>query len=202
MAIEPNGETNIMLNRTQRSLHRRRNYAALFCATLSLSQPAMAQTVQPAPAGAPIARLADIWPGIVFVCVPDAKLAWSFPACEGIEKEARRLAETGQVRIAVAGGPKTPRPNEAARQAGFDGERALAVVAKFTAASKPDEGGNLTLEATSRADANPGVTQPLYRTIYTQSALLRQSAREKDAIATAETMLGGLFGMLLRPVKR
>jgi hypothetical protein len=176
---------------------------AIACAgaTLLLPLPAVAQTAPPASPGAPINRMMDIWPGIVFVCVPDAKLKWSFPACEGIEKEAQRLTE-GQVRIAIAGAPPRPvDPKEAARQAGFDGERALSIVAKFT--SEPNAGSNLSLEVTSRADANPGVTAPLYRTVYAQSAILRQSATAKDAVATGKTMLEGLFkGVLLQPAKR
>jgi len=179
-----------------------RHQAAIAGALLLLVSPADAQTVPPAPPGAPINRMMDIWPGIVFVCVPDTKLKWSFPACEGIEKEAQRLAEAGKVRIAIAGTPKAPAdPKEAARQAGFDGERALSIVAKF--ASAANAGSDLSLQATSRADANPGVTAPLYRTVYAQSAILRQSATAGDAVATGKTMLEGLFkGVLLQPVKR
>jgi hypothetical protein len=176
--------------------------AIIVSATLLLALPASAQTAAPAPTGAPINRMMDIWPGIVFVCVPDAKLKWSFPACEGIEKEAERLARTGQARIAIAGTPRAPADaKEAARQAGFDGERALSIVVTIS----PETGnfnGKLSLEATSRTDENPGVTRPLYRTIYLQSALLRSEATTKDAVTTTKTMLEALFEVLLRPVKR
>lgn len=143
----------------------------------------------------------DIWPGTVFVCVPDATLKWSFPACEAIAEEAQRLAEAGKFRLAVAGTPKSPGVKEAARQAGFDSDIALSIVATFSRESG-DAKGRLALEATSRADANPGVTQPLYRKIFTQSALLQGKATTNDAIATGKTLLEGLFEWLLRPVKR
>jgi hypothetical protein len=174
---------------------------ALLGAALLNAPPAIAQTAQPAPTGAPINRPMDIWPGVIFVCVPEQKLAWSFPACEQIGKEAQRLAEAGKVRLAIAGTPRAPADvNEAARQAGFDGQRALSVVARFT--SGADAGSNLALQATSRADANPGVTQPLYRTVYSQSAILRQGATARDAATTGKTMLEGLFETFLKPVKR
>jgi hypothetical protein len=163
-------------------------------------------TLLPAPAGATtpatsIGRPIDTWPGIVFVCVPSAMISWSFQACESIEKEAQRMAATGKLRIAITGSPTAPDdPKEAARRAGFAHERALSVVATF--APDGEAASKLSLEASARADANPGVTEPLYRTIYSRSAVLQPQAQAKDAVAAGRGMLEGLLKELSQPAQR
>lgn len=194
MTTGPNGAADTTPNRAR---HRRQAFV-LCCMALLLTSPGGAGATSP---GAPVPRMMDLWPGIVFVCVPSAMISWSFQACETIEKEAERLAATGKLRIAITGSPTAPDdPKEAARRAGFAHERALSVVATF--APDGEAASKLSLEASARADANPGITEPLYRTIYLQSAVLQPQAQAKDAVATGRAMLAGLFKELQGPAKR
>lgn len=194
MATGPNGAADTTPNRAR---HRRPAFV-LCCMALLLTSPGGAGATSP---GGAVERMIDFWPGIVFVCVPSAMISWSFQACETIEKEAERLAATGKLRIAITGSPTAPDdPKEAARRAGFAHERALSVVATF--APDGEAASKLSLEASARADANPGVTEPLYRTISVQSAVLQPQAQAKDAVATGRAMLTALFKELQGPTKR
>lgn len=194
MTTETSGAAATMRKRARRTLPPGMA-AALAWATL-LQAPAGATT-----AGTSVERMIDNWPGIVFVCVPSAMISWSFQACEDIEKEAQRMAATGKLRIAITGSPTAPDdPKEAARRAGFTHERALSVVATF--APDGETASKLSLEASARADADPGVTEPLYRTLYARSAVLQPQAQAKDAVATGRSMLAGLFKELMKPPTR
>lgn len=164
---------------------------------LFVAPAAIAQMAKPSPPGAPIARRMDIWPGAIFVCVPMAAIDASFDVCKAIEAEAVRLASAGAVRLVIGGQANSLK--DLARAAGFDRDRALEIVAQFDG---PAMSPSLSLKATSRTDANPGVTTPTYKVVFTQSATLPHDEISETGTKSGRIMLRGFFEMFLRPIGR
>ena len=170
-------------------------FAASVLGSAIVAAPALAQET-----GQPGKRLMDLWSGIVFFCGSDPALAWSGEACAGIGTEAIRQAEAAGVGLVVLQASGDPEQTEKlAAAAGFDGGKALYMLATFKGPSAPGGLSNLDFLGQYRAESPPGATGERWQNTFMQGSVLDPGATARDAEEVARIVMEGFFEAVLAP---